>query len=121
MRTDDFDFVLPPELIAQSPIEPRDASRLLVVQRAGGALLHRHFSDLPDLVSPNDLLVLNDSRVLPARLLGTRERSGGAVELLLLRDLGDGPWLCLARPAKRVRAGDILRFGDGALSATVED
>src|SRR5436305_6057613 len=102
MRTDEFDYVLPPELIAQAPADPRDSSRLLVVRRSDAVIEHRAFTDLPLILRAGDLLVLNDSRVLPARLLGVREKSGGACEVLLLRDLGSERWLCLARPAKRL-------------------
>jgi len=119
MRTSDFDYLLPPDLIAQTPIEPRDASRLLVVDRQSGELAHRQFRDLPEYLRSGDVLVLNDSRVLPARLRGTRLRGGGFAELLLLRDLGADRWLCLSRPAKRLRLGDALSIGANTLQATV--
>lgn len=102
-----FDYELPDDLIAQVPIEPRDAARLLVVDRAGDTLADRGVRDLPDLLLPGDLLVLNDTRVLPARLRLRRE-SGGAVELLLLRRRADASWETLARPARRLREGDVL-------------
>ncbi len=121
MRVDEFDYDLPPELIAQTPIEPRDGSRLLVVDRAQGILAHRLFADLPRLLHRGDVLVLNDSRVLPARLHGRRAPSGGAAELLLLRDLGQCRWLCLSRPAKRIRTGCRLSFGSDALIAVVRE
>ncbi len=121
MRTEDFDYTLPPDLIAQTPVEPRDASRLLVIDRKSGRLAHRTFADLPALLDPGDLVVLNDSRVLPARLKGARVRGGGAAELLLLRNLDGDRWLCLARPAKRMHVGDKLSFGNGALLALVEE
>jgi S-adenosylmethionine:tRNA ribosyltransferase-isomerase len=120
MRTDEFDYYLPPELVAQTPVEPRDASRLLVVDRGENTISHEAFRDLPRFLRPGDLLVVNDSRVLPARLHGIRPH-GGAAELLLLRDFGDDRWLCLARPAKRMRVGDTLTFGDGPLRGTIID
>jgi S-adenosylmethionine:tRNA ribosyltransferase-isomerase len=107
LTTADFDYVLPPQRIAQTPIEPRDASRLLVIHRQGGELEHRHFRDLGHYLRPGDLLVANDSRVLPGRLWA-RKDSGGQVELLLLRPL-EGPWWeALTRPAARLRAGQRL-------------
>ncbi len=119
MKTSDFYYDLPQELIAQTPLERRDASRLLVMDRETGALEHRHFYELPALLNPGDCLVLNDSRVLPARLLGHRVPSGGAVEVLLLKDQGDGVWECLTKPGRKTRPGTELSFGDGALRATV--
>ena len=120
MRTDDFDYELPQELIAQTPAEPRDSCRLLVLDRATGACEHRHFTDILDYLDPGDLLVVNETRVLPARLQGTRA-GGGAAELLLLKqeDEGGALWECLARPGKRIRQGDILSFGDGRLAAEI--
>ena len=120
MKRTDFSFELPEELIAQTPLERRDGSRLMVLDKQTGAIEHRHFYDLPELLQKGDCLVLNDSRVLPARLLGQRE-SGGGVELVLLRDLGEGRWECLSRPGKKTRPGTELRFGDGELTATVEE
>ncbi|MCL2562657.1 MAG: S-adenosylmethionine:tRNA ribosyltransferase-isomerase, partial [Oscillospiraceae bacterium] len=114
MKTSDFYFDLPQELIAQTPLERRDASRLLTLDKRTGQTGHHHFTDLPHLLKPGDCLVMNDSRVIPARLFGQRE-SGGAVELVLLQDLGEGKWLSLARPGRKVRPGDKLSFGDGAL------
>jgi S-adenosylmethionine:tRNA ribosyltransferase-isomerase len=113
----DFDYVLPRCRIAQSPAVPRDSARLLVLSRADGAVAHRVFSDLPQLLRPEDVLVLNNTRVLPARLRGRRE-SGGSVELLLLRPVHGGFWEALVRPGRRVRDGQRLIFGDGALEAT---
>ncbi len=118
MKTSDFYYELPPELIAQTPLEQRDGSRLLTVDRRSGALGHHRFFELPDFLRSGDCLVLNDSRVLPARLLGKRA-SGGAVEALLLRDKGGGVWECLMKPGRKCRAGTELSFGDGALTATV--
>ena len=118
MKTSDFYFDLPEELIAQTPLERRDASRLLCLDKTSGTMEHRVFSELPELLRPGDCLVMNDSRVLPARLLGARE-TGGAAELLLLRDLGAGKWECLARPGKKLRPGSKVTFGDGELEAEI--
>ncbi|MCX6023945.1 MAG: tRNA preQ1(34) S-adenosylmethionine ribosyltransferase-isomerase QueA [Chloroflexi bacterium] len=114
LRTADFDYVLPPELIAQTPREPRDASRLLVIPRDGAPTAHRQVSDLPALLRPGDLLVLNDTRVLPARLYGRREPGGGKVEALLLRRQPDGLWEALVQPGRRMLEGARVRFGEGA-------
>ena len=118
MKTSDFNYELPPELIAQTPIPQRDASRLLVLNKNTGAWQHRHFYDLPEYLRPGDCLILNNSRVLPARLLGHRLR-GGACEVLLLIDRGNKTWECLVRPGKRMRTGAKLSFGDGELTAEV--
>ena len=118
MKTHDFWYDLPEELIAQTPLERRDSSRLLVLDRRTGALEHRHFYDIIDYLNPGDCLVMNDSRVLPARLLGQRP-TGGAVEVLLLRDLGGGAWECLGKPGRKMQQGQAVSFGDGALTATV--
>ena len=121
MNKSDFYFELPDELIAQTPLEGREQSRLLCMDRVSGALTHRHFYELPGLLRAGDCLVLNDSRVLPARLFGKVE-TGGTVEVVLLRDIGLGDkavWECLASPGKRARAGVKLVFGDGELTATV--
>ena len=119
MKKSDFYFDLPEELIAQTPIPERDHSRLLHVDKRTGELEHRHFYDLPDYLHAGDCLVLNDSRVLPARLIGARP-TGGSVELVLLRDLGEGRWECLSRPGRKTRPGQELIFGGGELTATVE-
>jgi S-adenosylmethionine:tRNA ribosyltransferase-isomerase len=114
LKISDFDYNLPLELIAQTPIEPRDASRLLVVQRDTRSLEHRHFHDLGDYLRPGDLLIANQSRVIPARLLGQRVGSGGAAEVLLLRerpDLGPDRWETLVRPGRRLRTGAKVSFG----------
>lgn len=122
MKTSDFYYDLPQELIAQTPLERRDGSRLLLLNKETGAVEHRHFYDLPQFLRPGDCLVLNDSRVLPARLLGRREPSGGAAEVLLLIDRGEKKWECLVRPGRKLHAGQKLVFGDGALlTATVEE
>ena len=119
MKKSDFYFDLPEELIAQTPLERRDSSRLLFMDKNTGAIEHRHFYELPDYLRAGDCLVLNDTRVLPARLLGSR-MSGGSVELVLLRDLGDGCWECLSRPGRKTKPGTELSFGGGELTATVE-
>ena len=120
MKKSDFYFDLPEELIAQTPLKQRDGSRLLLLDKQTGAVEHRHFYELPEFLGEGDCLVLNDSRVLPARLLGSRS-TGGSVELVLLRDLGEGRWECLSRPGKKTRPGTELSFGGGELTATVED
>lgn len=119
MKTSDFAYDLPQELIAQEPLKERDHSRLLVMDRRTGALDDRHFYDLPGLLRPGDTLILNDSRVLPARLYGRRKSTGAAVELLLLTPQGDDTWEVLAGPGKRAKPGDLLDFGDGLLTAEV--
>ena len=118
MKTHDFWYDLPEELIAQTPLEQRDTSRLLVLNRTTGELEHKHFYDILDYLRPGDCLVMNDSRVLPARLLGHRP-TGGAVEVLLLRDLGDKKWECLCKPGRKMQIGSQVIFSDGELSATV--
>ncbi len=118
LKTRDFWYDLPEELIAQTPLEQRDSSRLLVLDKATGAVTHRHFYDIVEHLNPGDCLVMNDSRVLPARLLGHRP-TGGAVELLLLRDLGDKKWECLAKPGRKLQAGQEVVFGNGELTATI--
>ena len=121
MKTQDFYFDLPPELIAQTPLDKRDTSRLLVLPKTEGELAHRHFYDLTDYLRPGDCLILNDSRVLPARLLGQRLPGGGACEVLLLIDRGDNVWECLVRPGKRLRRGARVSFGDGKLKGEIVD
>lgn len=118
MKTHDFWYDLPEELIAQTPLEQRDASRLLAMDRNTGEISHRHFYDILDYLQPGDCLVMNDSRVLPARLLGHRP-TGGAVEVLLLRDLGDKKWECLCKPGRKMQVGNEVIFGNGELTATV--
>ncbi len=120
MKTSDFYYDLPPELIAQTPLERRDGSRLMLLDRETGETQHRHFYELPQFLRPGDCLVLNDSRVLPARLLGHRVPSGGAAEVLLLIDRGEKKWECLVRPGRKLKPGQRLSFGDGSLlTATV--
>ena len=118
LKKSDFYFDLPSELIAQTPLERRDASRLLCLDKQSGEWEHRHFYDLPDLIRPGDCLVMNDSRVIPARLFGTRP-TGGSVEVVLLRDLGGGDWECLTRPGRKTPPGTELSFGEGELTAQV--
>ena len=119
MKTADFDFYLPEELIAQTPLERRDASRLLTLDKSTGAVGHHHFYELPRFLRPGDCLVLNDSRVLPARLIGHRP-TGGTCEVLLLTDKGGDLWECLVRPGRKLKPGARVIFGDGQLTATVE-
>ena len=118
MKTRDFWYDLPEELIAQTPLEQRDTSRLLVLDRETGSVSHKHFYNILDYLKPGDCLVMNDSRVLPARLLGHRP-TGGAVELLLLKDLGSKKWECLAKPGRKLREGQEVVFGNGELTATI--
>ncbi len=115
---DDYDYDLPESLIAQHPASRRDASRLLVV--GGGPFSHKTFRDLPDCLAPGDLLVVNDTRVFPARLIGHKQGTGGEVEIFLLHPTGNGSWEALSRPARRIREGTAVVFGDGSLRAVVE-
>ena len=121
LKTHDFYYDLPEELIAQTPLADRAASRLMVLDRETGQLQHRHFYDIVEYLNPGDCLVLNNSRVLPARLLGCRLPTKGSVEVLLLKDKGDGVWECLTKPGRKTPPGTQLSFGDGALTATVVD
>ena len=119
MKTSDFYYDLPEELIAQTPIEKRDTSRLMTLNKTSGAVEHHHFYELVDALNPGDCLILNNSRVLPARLLGQRLPGGGACEVLLLIDRGDKTWECLVRPGRKMRTGAKLSFGNGELTAEV--
>lgn len=119
MKTSDFYYDLPQELIAQTPLERRDTSRLMVLDPTTQRIEHRHFYDLIDYLNPGDCLVMNDSRVLPARLLGKRMPTGGAVEVLLLTDRGNKTWECLVKPGRKLHEGAQISFGDGALTAEV--
>ena len=121
MKTSDFNYELPKELIAQTPLEKRDTSRLMTLDRKTGAWEHHHFYELPDFLYPGDCLILNDSRVLPARLLGQRLPGGGACEVLLLIDRGEKIWECLVRPGRHMRQGSKLSFGNGELTAEVTE
>ena len=120
MNKSDFDFYLPEELIAQTPLEKRDTSRLLHLDKQTGEMEHKHFYDIKQYLHEGDCLVLNDSRVLPARLIGARP-TGGTVELVLLKDLGDNRWECLSRPGRKTKPGQELVFGNGELTAVVEE
>ncbi len=122
MKTSDFDYNLPPELIAQTPVEPRDSSRLMVVNRKDGTIHHGHFRDITEVLHPGDVLVFNDSRVIPARLHGKKRITGGKVEILLLRRSGDGVWQALFGPGKGIKAGSIVdvTVGDGCPALTAE-
>ena len=119
MLKSEFDFYLPKELIAQEPCEPRDAARLLCLHRDSDAMEHRVFRDLPDLLEPGDLLVVNNSKVLPARLIGHKDPTGAVCEILLLRQVKGDVWECLAKPGKRLKTGARVVFGDGTLSAEI--
>ena len=121
IKTSDFYYDLPPELIAQTPLQQRDSSRLLTLHKETGETEHHHFYELPKYLRPGDCLVLNNSRVLPARLIGKREPGGGACEVMLLIDRGDKVWECLVRPGKKLRPGTRLSFGDGKLTAEVTE
>ena len=117
MLKSNFSFDLPQDLIAQTPIEPRDHSRLMVVSRENGGIEHRHFYDLPNILHADDLLVVNDSKVLPARLYGEKETTGAAVELLLLEHKEKDIWEALVRPGKKLKEGTSVIFGNGRLRA----
>ena len=121
MKTKDFDYELPEELIAQTPLEKRDESRLMCLDKKTGAISHQHFYELPEFLKPGDCLILNNSRVLPARLLGQRLPGGGACEVLLLIDRGEKTWECIVRPGKHLRKGAKMQFGGGELTAEVTD
>ncbi|SDY47255.1 S-adenosylmethionine:tRNA ribosyltransferase-isomerase [Evansella caseinilytica] len=118
MDISQFDFHLPEELIAQTPLKDRTASKLLVLHRKTGRKEHRHFRDLLDYLTPGDVIVLNDTKVLPARLFGVKEETGAKIEILLLKDEGEHTWEVLAKPAKRLKAGTQISFGDGKLVGT---
>ena len=117
MKTDDFDFELPEELIAQHPISKRDESRMMVLDRNNGNIEHKNFFDIIDYLEEGDTLVLNDTKVIPARLFGVKEETNAHVELLLLKNIENDNWECLVKPAKRVKLDTIISFGDGLLRA----
>jgi S-adenosylmethionine:tRNA ribosyltransferase-isomerase len=119
VKTSDFDYELPRELIAQYPAERRDESRLLVLRRGTGAIEHRVFRDIPRYLSARDVLVLNESRVFPARFLGVKRGTGGRVEMFLLRELSPFRWEVLVKPGARIREGAVLEFGGGPMTARV--
>jgi len=121
MNTSDFYYDLPEELIAQTPVEPRNHSRMMVLSRKTGNTEHKHFFDLPKYLKKGDLLILNDSRVLPARLYGTKEPTGAAIEFLLLEQKGDKTWEIICKPGRKAREGAQFTFGNGKLRATVTE
>lgn len=112
MKTDDFDYYLPEELIAQTPLKKRDESRLLVLDKETGEIEHKHFKDIIDYLNEGDVLVVNNTKVLPARLIGVKEETEAVIEVLMLKDLGDNTWECLSKPAKRVKIGTVVKFSD---------
>ena len=120
MKLSDFDYELPEELIAQTPIKTRDQSRLMVLDKKTGEVVHKHFYDIKSELHKGDVLVLNDTKVIPARLIGTKEDTGAVIELLLLKDLGNNIWECLSRPAKRLKVGTIVTFQDKLKAKVVE-
>lgn len=117
MQLEDFDYDLPQELIAQVPLEKRDTSRLMVLDKSTGEVEHKHFTDILDYMEEGDTLVLNDTKVLPARLIGVKEDTGAVIEVLLLKDIEGATWECLTKPAKRVHVGTVISFGNGKLKA----
>lgn len=117
MKTDDFDYELPEELIAQTPLEKRDSSRLLILDKKTGDIEHKHFSDIIDYLEKDDILVLNNTKVLPARLIGEKEETKAVIEILLLKNIKNDIWECLVKPARRIKVGTIVSFGDGLLKA----
>ena len=121
MKTDDFDYELPKELIAQTPLKNRSESKLLVMDRVTGALEHKHFYDIIDYLNKGDALVINDTKVIPARIIGVKEETGAIIELLLLKDEVGDTWECLAKPQKRLKVGTIITFGNGELKAKVRE
>ena len=112
MRTEDFDYYLPENLIAQTPLEKRDSSKLLVLDKETGEIEHKHFTDIIDYLEEGDVLVVNDTKVIPARLFGIKEETKAVIEILMLKDIGNNQWECLAKPAKRVKIGTIVKFSD---------
>ena len=119
MNIEEFDYDLPKELIEQTPLEDRSSSRLLVLNKNNGKIKHEHFYNIVNYLKKGDVLVLNDTKVIPARLIGVKEETGAVIELLLLKDIGNDTWECLSRPAKRLKVGTLVSFGDGMLKATV--
>lgn len=112
MKTDDFDFDLPEELIAQTPLEKRDSSKLLVLDKVNGNINHSNFSNIIDYLNKDDVLVLNDTKVMPARLMGVKENTGAVIEVLMLKESGKNIWEVLSKPAKRIKEGTIINFSD---------
>lgn len=117
MKLEDFDYNLPDELIAQTPLLKRDASRLLVLDKKTGDIEHKHFTDVIDYLEKGDTLVLNDTKVLPARLIGNKEETNAVIEILLLKNIKDDNWECLVKPARRIKVGTVVSFGNGLLKA----
>ena len=117
MKTDDFDYNLPEELIAQTPLKQRDASRLMVLDKKTGSIEHKHFADIVDYLEEGDTLVLNDTKVLPARLIGEKEKTKAVIEILLLKNIENDDWECLTKPARRIKVGTVVSFGNGLLKA----
>ena len=117
MTTEDFDYYLPEDLIAQTPLKVRDSSRLLVLDKTTGEVEHKHFHDIIDYLNEGDTLVLNDTKVLPARLIGTKEETDAVIEILLLKNLEGDKWECLVKPARRIKEGTTVTFGNGKLKA----
>lgn len=117
MKTDDFNYDLPEELIAQTPLKQRDASRLMVLDKKTGSIEHKHFSDIIDYLDEGDTLVLNDTKVLPARLIGEKEDTKAVIEILLLKNIENDDWECLTKPARRIKEGTVVNFGNGLLKA----
>ena len=120
MNLDDFDFTLPENLIAQTPLAERDASKLLVLDKDTGSIQHRHFKDIVDYLKKDDILVINDTKVIPARLYGVKEDTEAIIEILMLKDLTGDKWECLVKPAKRIKEGTIVNFGDKLKAKCVE-
>ena len=121
MKTVDFYYDLPKELIAQTPLEPRDSSKMMVLSKKDGSILHKHFYDVVDMLNEGDCLILNDSRVLPARIFGNKEETGASVEFLMLRQIENNTWETLAKPGKKAKIGTKFTFGDGIMTGTVRD
>lgn len=117
MKVEDFNYNLPEELIAQTPLEVRDSSRLLVLDKKTGVIEHKHFTDIIDYLNKGDALVLNDTKVLPARLIGVKEETNAVIEILLLKNIVGDEWECLVKPARRIKVGTIVSFGEGKLKA----
>ena len=118
MKVEEFDYYLPEDLIAQTPIKQRDASRLMVLSKLTGEIEHKHFYDIIDYLNPGDTLVLNDTKVLPARLIGEKESTKAVIEVLLLKNIEGDTWETLVKPARRIHVGDVVSFGDGLLKLT---
>ena len=112
MKTEDFDYILPDELIAQTPLEKRDDSKLLILDKKTGNITHSKFSNIIDYLDSNDILVLNDTKVMPARIIGVKEETNAVIELLMLKEIKKDHWECLTKPAKRIKVGTVVNFSD---------